>query len=141
VSTGSLPVGAEGDTIARVGYGYAFERETELVVLRWTGSITMEERLACVAQLSADPLLEVAAGLLLDVSEATEAPSIGEVPRIVHLIEALRSKMRGPRRVAIVNASAGRRILTTLVAGFNATEDVGAFATEAAARAWLRTSA
>jgi hypothetical protein len=125
--------------MTRVGYGYAFERETDLVVLRWSGAITMEDRSACVDQLGADPLLGVAAGLLLDVSEATEAPSVGEVPRIVQLIEALRSKIRGLRRVAIVNAADGRRILSTLVARFSETEDVRAFATQAAARAWLST--
>lgn len=114
---------------------YEYVPQDALVVLRGEGTVSMSERLAIVEQILADPVLPVAASVLIDVTDVDRSNETPDIEAITSLVQKLRLRFRG--RVAIVNSAVGHMLVSYLVALAIDDPNVKAFVSNTEARPWL----
>lgn len=119
---------------------YQYDPVGRFIRLAGRGDVSMGDRADCLSRLVRDSAMPEGAGVLIDVSEESEAsrPTDEELVLATTLIRVLRTRFRG--RIAIFNPRNGHATLIHVIAILTeqgSGPGVQAFLDERSAREWL----
>jgi hypothetical protein len=116
------------------------ETELQVVRVRCRGGGSLDEHVAVMRDLAADPVLAPGAAVLLDLRDATFVLNVGDAERLASLLAD--ERILGAHRVALVVQSGAHYGMARMVCTFAELRggDAGAFSDERAALSWLQTA-
>ena len=120
-------------------FDYEVDCEEALVTVHAKECVTPKEAVAAAQRLLRDPAIDQSFGVLVVVDHSSRDSTPQELRELAEILKMLDRKLHG--RKALVATDAGRVTTARIVALIASThDDVEAFTTEDAARAWLAAS-